>query len=1486
MTVGTRSGGDALKKQELLVPLLQTLDEKATKLQHFWNGRFEVMTNKVDKHGIGDACWIEDLKECPVYYPTKEDFVEDPLCYIRKIAAEASKYGICKIVSPVIASVPAGVVLSKEQSGFRFTTRIQPMRISNWDNDDKVAFPIKGRHYTLTEYEKVANRVFSRKFSTAAGLPPRFIESAFWKELAGGKTRTVEYATDVDGSAFSTSKTDPLGQSKWNLKGISRLPDSTLRLLEEAIPGVTEPMLYIGMLFSMFAWHVEDHFLYSINYQHCGAPKTWYGVPGDAASHFEKVVKEHVYSRELLNDTGKGAELDLLLGKTTMFAPKLLIDHELPVFKAVQYPGEFIITFPRAYHAGFSHGFNCGEAVNFAMADWFPFGAEASLRYECLNRSPLLPHDELLCKEARHIECNDQIGHTNSFCKQQACIMMAFVALMQFHQQVKTDLERQGAKTTTSNVVDVSCGLCKHKCYVGYTHCKCFSEPTCFNHGDFFSSCSCEADRTVCLRDDFASLQFAAQKYEHEQEIRKQAQLLLDGDTAQQGDSAPFRGTSECLESSLLTNATPSVREPCYRQEGREAACSENVFSNLETSGVFNCREAQDEEGAESDTEVLKIKRRRVTSPQSRRFQVDEYEIDKSLVRSLDFGIVLPLRNCDGLERLEHTMLDKQEYIEPASLMNRGIVLPSRDCDGLERQEHTMLDKQDYIKPASVMNRDLISVCHVIDELNIKGSAAAVMSQWQNDARRQGLILKIKEVIVRKENMKVLSLKGLLCLKHLVSKEEAKVLQRLISKVKSRRNGFGHRYLCPTSASLDTWSSANAIRNRENCNEKRGSSCMITTVRYMQLTAPTKDCALPGEMHSESDKKPSAESKNIEGLSLVAGSTILSAQCVLQELQDVQVSAVSVVDEEASKVNVALDALCPKDVLGDPELTRVKGGRIREEESSSSEPVSMEPEPLGPLTEISNTEDRESLNLQRIVSRPAAELERCNPILSHIENAMQPAGTGLAGEGRLCDTEEVCGQSDKSSQVMGISNTLTNPPAEAQPLVDGELSGERNIETGPTATANAGESSTDHSKRDIQTDSPSLPKRGLVIYLNRKVEQCQEKGAKFSHDQDKIEDDYDEVDIFEGQTGANAWCLDTSLGTIQNDQELIPPLEQLTSTCGDDFLHHHLEGNGAQGHFACSSNIKTDRSSEGGELSVMGHHHGKSMCSQVSSEYSNGELGHDVIKLCSNSEPNYSPLGRQQIFTEEDHNLDSIKPISRTADAQSGKQQKTELSCKTLEFPAGLRNNSYAGLDVHASRFGNSSYWRETSRYNGVEKPLLNTAQRYGGSKTDPYAGQSTHWGCSQQGHYDFSPHLPAGQKSFRNNGGKFKRRMGSSLYQEHHPYGRDVYRSTNYPRPFHDKEHLPCGYWKRKSIRNYSEGWKDAKSISVSAEDRQQTKRVLGRHAAESSSSTFKGTGYVEAYDPVRWEIPANYWHLQSSTDHHHVHPSFADIRGLPRGL
>ena len=71
----------------------------------------------------------------------------------------------------------------------------------------------------------------------------------------------------------------------WNLNNLPRLDGtygSMLRHIEENIPGVVVPWMYIGMMFSSFCWHIEDHMFYSINFHHWGDPKKWYGVPGSA----------------------------------------------------------------------------------------------------------------------------------------------------------------------------------------------------------------------------------------------------------------------------------------------------------------------------------------------------------------------------------------------------------------------------------------------------------------------------------------------------------------------------------------------------------------------------------------------------------------------------------------------------------------------------------------------------------------------------------------------------------------------------------------------------------------------------------------------------------------------------------------------------------------------------------------------------------------------------------------------------------------------------------------------------------------------------------------------------------------------------------------------------------------------------------------------------------------------------------------------------
>ncbi|KAG9452471.1 hypothetical protein H6P81_005375 [Aristolochia fimbriata] len=533
----TRSGGDALKASASCGMRFRGNTDALPRHNGSSTSKDAFSKHKVVKFETRDLDWLDKIPECPVFSPTKEEF-EDPLIYLQQIAPVASKFGICKIVSPLNASVPAGVVLMKEKAGFKFTTRVQPLRLSEWDMEDMVTFFMSGRNYTFRDFEKMANKVFARRYSSAGCLPAKYMEEEFWHEIASGKTESVEYACDIEGSAFSSSPNDPLGQSKWNLKTLSRLPKSVLRLLESGIPGVTDPMLYIGMLFSMFAWHVEDHYLYSINYHHCGASKTWYGIPGHAAAEFEKAVRDRVYTRGILSIEGDDAAFDVLLGKTTMFPPSILLEQGVPVFKAIQKPGEFVITFPRAYHAGFSHGFNCGEAVNFAVGDWFPMGSVASRRYALLNRSPLLPHEELLCREAMLLfrrfsfpEGKELVLSSADLLSQRS-LKVSFVSLIRFLHRARWLLMKSKACINVASCAEgtVLCTHCKRDCYVTHIRCSSCMQPICLRHEIQATCCTCGDGHVLYVRKDILEMEAASQKFENDGVLKEVLNLVKKGD--------------------------------------------------------------------------------------------------------------------------------------------------------------------------------------------------------------------------------------------------------------------------------------------------------------------------------------------------------------------------------------------------------------------------------------------------------------------------------------------------------------------------------------------------------------------------------------------------------------------------------------------------------------------------------------------------------------------------------------------------------------------------------------------------------------------------------------------------------------------------------------------------------------------------------------------------------------------------------------------
>ncbi|KAL2932629.1 Lysine-specific demethylase REF6 [Bienertia sinuspersici] len=364
--------------------------------------------------------WLKTLPVAPEYHPTIQEF-QDPIAYIFKIEKEASKYGICKIVPPVPPQSKKSVIsnlnrslqsLSSSSSNAEnpksqptFTTRQQqvgfcprkqrPTQKSVWQS---------GEYYTLQQFEAKA-KSFEKNYlknRSKKTLSPLEVETLYWK-ANGDRPFSVEYANDMPGSAFVPMKdkktgevvsggASNVGETAWNMRGVARSNGSLLRFMKEEIPGVTSPMVYVAMMFSWFAWHVEDHDLHSLNYLHLGAGKTWYGVPKDAALAFEEVIRVHGFGEEI-NPLVTFATLG---EKTTVMSPEVLINAGVPCCRLVQNAGEFVVTFPRAYHSGFSHGFNCGEASNIATPEWLNFAKDAAIRRASINYPPMVSHFQLL----------------------------------------------------------------------------------------------------------------------------------------------------------------------------------------------------------------------------------------------------------------------------------------------------------------------------------------------------------------------------------------------------------------------------------------------------------------------------------------------------------------------------------------------------------------------------------------------------------------------------------------------------------------------------------------------------------------------------------------------------------------------------------------------------------------------------------------------------------------------------------------------------------------------------------------------------------------------------------------------------------------------------------------------------------------------------------------------------------------------------------
>nr|XP_036234079.1 probable lysine-specific demethylase 4A [Bactrocera oleae] len=219
---------------------------------------------------------------------------------------------------------------------------------------------VQKRSMTLRQFKEMAE---SERYQTPRHFDYDDLERKYWKNVT---YIAPFYAADVKGSL-----SDP-DLRIWNINCLDTILNYVNKDYGIEIDGVNTAYLYFGMWKSSFAWHTEDMDLYSINYLHFGAPKTWYAIPPAYGRRLEKLANRLFYE----NYQNCNA---FLRHKMTLISPQVLRQNKIPFNKITQEAGEIMITFPFGYHAGFNHGFNGAESTNFGSKRWIEYGKRASI---------------------------------------------------------------------------------------------------------------------------------------------------------------------------------------------------------------------------------------------------------------------------------------------------------------------------------------------------------------------------------------------------------------------------------------------------------------------------------------------------------------------------------------------------------------------------------------------------------------------------------------------------------------------------------------------------------------------------------------------------------------------------------------------------------------------------------------------------------------------------------------------------------------------------------------------------------------------------------------------------------------------------------------------------------------------------------------------------------------------------------------------------
>uniref|UniRef100_A0A7N6BM16 [histone H3]-trimethyl-L-lysine(4) demethylase n=1 Tax=Anabas testudineus TaxID=64144 RepID=A0A7N6BM16_ANATE len=459
-------------------------------------------------------------------------------------------------------------------------------------------FEQASRDYSLRAFGQMADAFKSDYFNMPVHMvPTELVEKEFWR-LVGAidEDVTVEYGADIASKEFGSGFPIPNGKFKvspadekylkcgWNLNNLAMMKPSVLTHVTADICGMTLPWLYVGMCFSSFCWHIEDHWSYSINYLHWGEPKTWYGAPGFAAEQLEEVMKK--LAPELFE-----SQPDLLHQLVTIMNPNTLMAHGVPIYRTNQCAGEFVITFPRAYHSGFNQGFNFAEAVNFCTVDWMPLGRQCVDHYRMLHRYNVFSHDEMVCNMASKADTLNMVLAS--------AVHKDMLIMIREEQQQREKVKKMGvlhckeAKYDHLQDDERQCIKCKTTCYLSAVTCSCSPGIlVCLHHISDLCSCpitSYTLNYRYTLDDLFPMMNAVKQRAELYDEWASRVTETLEAKLEKKKSLPVFRALIVESESKLFPDNDLLRRLRLVTQDAEKCSSVAQQLLNGKRQTRFRC---------------------------------------------------------------------------------------------------------------------------------------------------------------------------------------------------------------------------------------------------------------------------------------------------------------------------------------------------------------------------------------------------------------------------------------------------------------------------------------------------------------------------------------------------------------------------------------------------------------------------------------------------------------------------------------------------------------------------------------------------------------------------------------------------------------------------------------------------------------------------------------------------------------------------------